>query len=98
MMGLTIGEAGQRDIADQPSFIPGRGPIETEFTREQAIAEMDARGQGFIPDTRNERLNTIEESERQQAVIEEQKARIRAYDERQRSLEDQTNELLRRGE
>jgi hypothetical protein len=98
LMGLTIGEAGAKGIADQPADLPGRGPIETKFTREQAIAEMDARDQGFIPDTRNERLNTIEEFERQQAVIQEQKARISAYDERQRSLEDQTNELLQRGE
>ena len=98
LMGLTIGEAGAKGIADQPADLPGRGPIETEFTREQAIAEMDARDQGFIPDTRNERLNTIEEFERRQAVIDEQKARISAYDERKRSLEDQTNELLQRGE
>ena len=76
MMGLTVGEAGPKGIADQPGFIPGRGPIETPFTRAQAI----------------------EATERREAVIEEQQARIRAYDERQRSLEDQTNELLQRGE
>lgn len=98
MMGLTIGEAGAKGIADQPADLPGLGPIETPFTREQVIAEMDAREEGFIPDTRLERKNAVEEFERRQAVIDEQKARIRAYDEKQRSLEDQTNELLQRGE
>lgn len=76
MMGLTIEGAGPKGVADQPGFIPGRGAMETPFTRSQAIEAID----------------------REQAVIQEQQARIRAYDERQRSLEDQTNELLQRGE
>jgi len=43
MMGVTPAKTAGPELADQPADLPGKGPQETEFTRQQAISAMDAR-------------------------------------------------------
>ena len=67
MMGMSVGDAGAKGISDEPSFIPGRGAIETPFTRSQTIEALDKR-QATI----NEQQARIRAYDKRQRSLEDQ--------------------------
>lgn len=75
---LNIPTAGVAGVSDEPGFIPGRGAIETDFTRSQAVSALDEE-QRKMADVQS-RIDAYDAAVARQETIDEQMARIKEYD------------------
>jgi hypothetical protein len=73
-VGFAMGQMGRPEDVGEAE-LPGLGPQETEFTRQQAIRESE-RQQATIA----EQMSRIQQYDERQKTIDEQMSRIRQYD------------------
>ena len=75
-VGFAMGQLGRPEDLGEAE-LPGLGPMETEFTRQQAIQASD-RQQNII----DEQMSKIQQYDERKATIDEQMSRISRYDKR----------------
>lgn len=75
---LNIPSAGVAGLSDQPAFIPGKGPVETDFTRSQAIQQRDEEETKMAEI--QSRIDAYDAAVSRKTTIDEQMQRIQEYD------------------